>query len=394
MRPHPINSIVKALWLKEERPNVFDAAWKIVTYGDFILGRLGADPVIDWTMASRTMAFDLHRRAWGSDLLAAWGISEDLLSRALPSGQTAGALSTEAARQAGLQPGALLVTGGHDQTCAAIGAGVNRPGIGLLSAGTADVLSTAFTEPKVNDAMFNGFYPCSLHAKPDMYFSFALNHIGGILLRWYRDTLGGEEVREAAQSGRDPYDVLVSSIPDGPSPVMVLPHFNGSGNPVCDMSSRGAIVGLTLSTTRPQIVKAILECLAFETRINVDYWSSAGIVVSELRAAGGGARSPRWLQIRADILGRPVTTLKVREAACLGAAVLAGAAAGVYASVDEGIARTVRLGQTYEPDSRTTTRYAERYDIYSQLYPALRELNAAMGKDGEATDSRRKGEEE
>jgi sugar (pentulose or hexulose) kinase len=156
---------------------------------------------------------------------------------------------------------------------------------------------------------------------------------------------------------------------------MVLPHFNGSGNPVCDMGARGAIVGLTLSTTRPDIVKAILECLAFEMRINLDYWDGAGIRVDELRAVGGGARSPRWLQIRADILGRPVRTLKVREAACLGAAILAGTAAGVYSTVDEGVLRTVRLGQTYEPDLAAVPRYSERYATYGKLYPALRDVN-------------------
>jgi xylulokinase len=271
------------------------------------------------------------------------------------------------------------VTGGHDQTCAALGAGVNRPGIGVLSAGTADVLSTAFPEPRLNDAMFDGFYPCYLHTKRDMCVTFALNHIGGILLRWYRDILGREEVQAAGAAGRDPYDVLVESVPDGPSPVMVLPHFNGSGNPICDMSSRGAIVGLTLSTSRPDIVKAILESLAFEMRINLDYWGGAGIEVDELRAVGGGARSPRWLQIRADILGRPVRTLKVREAACLGAAILAGAAAGIYSSVDEGIARTVRLGQTYEPNPAAVERYAGRYAVYRNLYPALRDVSRSLG---------------
>jgi xylulokinase len=378
MRPHAINSLVKALWLKKQLPQVFRKAWKIVTYGDFILGRLGADPVMDWTMASRTMAFDLMRRAWASPVLEAFGVDPELLSRAEPSGLVVGKLAVEAARQAGLQPGALLVTGGHDQTCAALGAGVNRDGIGLLSAGTADVLSTAFAEPKLNDAMFNGFYPCYLHARPDMYFTFALNHIGGILLRWYRDTFGAEEVKEAARTGRDPYDLLVESVSDGPSPIMVLPHFNGSGNPVCDMSSRGAIVGLTLSTTRADVVKAIMECLAFESRINVDYWRSAGIQIAELRAAGGGARSARWLQIRADILGRPVTALRVREAACLGAAILAGAAAGVFGSVDEGISRTVRTGQCYEPHAGMTERYQERYEIYRSLYPALRSMNSML----------------
>ena len=378
MRPHPMNSIVKAVWLKEHRPEVFERAWKIVTYADFILGKLGGEAIIDWTMASRTMAFDLQRRSWSLDLLGSLGIDLNLLSRPEPSGVAAGGLRGEVAGAIGLEPDALLVTGGHDQTCAALGAGVNREGIGVLSAGTADVLSTALRLPVVNDAMFNGYYPCTIHAKPDLYFTFALNHIGGILFRWYRDTFGGEEVAAARAAGLDPYDVMVASVPDGPSPVMVLPHFNGSGNPVCDMNSRGAIVGLTLATRRGDMVKAILESLAFEMRGNLDYWATAGIDVKELRAAGGGAKSPRWLQIRADVMGRPVTTLKVREAACLGAAILAGTAAGVYSSLDEGIEATVRLGDVYEPAPDRVREYEARYAVFRDLYPSLKGINARL----------------
>ena len=378
MRPHPINSIVKAVWLKENRPEIFGRAWKIVTYADFILGKLGGEAFIDWTMASRTMAFDLQRRTWSLDVLGSLGLDPALLSRAEPSGTAVGALRADVAAAVGLEPGAVLVTGGHDQTCAALGAGVNREGIGVLSAGTADVLSTALRLPVVNDAMFNGYYPCTIHAKPDLYFTFALNHIGGILFRWYRDTFGGEEVRAAQAAGLDPYDVMVASIPVGPSPVMVLPHFNGSGNPVCDMNSRGAIVGLTLATTRGDMVKAILESLAFEMRGNLDYWTAAGINVQELRAVGGGAKSPRWLQIRADVMGRPVTTLKVREAACLGAAILAGTAAGVYLSLDEGIEATVRLGDVHEPAPDRVREYEARYAVFRDLYPSLKGINARL----------------
>jgi xylulokinase len=324
------------------------------------------------------MAFDLARREWSREVLGALDIDPGLWSRPHPSATAVGTLSAEAAAAAGLAPGCLLATGGHDQTCAAIGAGMIGEGIGLLSAGTADVLSSCSPHTLTSEAMFGGFYPCYLHAKPGMYFTFALNHIGGILLRWYRDTLGGEEVRAAAEQGRDPYDLMVASIPEGPSPVMVLPHFNGSGNPVCDMSSRGALVGLSLATTRADIVKAILECLTFELRINLDYLERAGLPVRELRAVGGGAKSPAWLQIRADILGRPVRTLRVREAACLGAAVLAGAAAGVYASVDEGVARTVGTGEAFEPDRGRSDAYDVRYAVYRDIYPALRSVSARL----------------
>lgn len=375
MRPHPINSIVKAVWLKEHRPEVYQRAWKIVTYGDFILGKLGGEAVMDWTMASRTMAFDLQHRTWASGLLDDLGIDPNLLSRPEPSGVAVAALRPGVAEAIGLEPDALLVTGGHDQTCAALGAGAIREGIGVLSAGTADVLSTALRAPMVNDAMFAGYYPCYIHVASDLYFTFALNHMGGILFRWYRDTLGGEEARAARAAGLDPYDVMVASIPDGPSPVMVLPHFNGSGNPTSDMSSRGAMVGLTLATTRGDMVKAIMESLAFEMRGNLDYWTTAGIDVKELRAVGGGAKSPRWLQIRADIMGRPVRTLKVREAACLGAAILAGKAAGVYSSLDEGIAVTVQLADIYEPAPDRLRAYEARYAAYRELYPSLKGIN-------------------
>jgi xylulokinase len=378
MRPHAINSIVKALWLKRHRADAWRGTVRIATYADYILSRLGAEPVIDWTMASRTMAFDLKEKRWSSTVLDALDLNPDLLSRAEPSGTVVGVLSRESSEAIGLVPGTLLVTGGHDQTCAALGAGMTGPGLGLLSAGTADVLSTASTTPLLSDAIFDGYYPCYLHAARQMYFTFALNHSGGILLRWFRDTFGGIEANAAHSTGRDTYDLLLAAMPEGPSPLMILPHFNGSGNPVCDMRSKGAVLGLSLATTRGDFVKAILESLTFELQMNLDYLRGAGLDVRELRAVGGGARSPAGLRIRADILGRPIATLRVREAACLGAAVLAGSASGVYSSVQQGVERTVRTAEVFDPDAARMKMYGERADVYREIYPTLRELNTRL----------------
>jgi xylulokinase len=378
MRPHAINSIVKALWLKRNRPQTWRSTARIVTYADFILMKLGADPVIDWTMASRTMAFDIKEKRWSHQVLQALGMDPTLFSRAEPSATAVGELSRGLAEEIGLAPGTLLATGGHDQTCAAVGAGMTDTGLGLLSSGTADVLSAASATQLVSDAIFDGYYPCYLHAAPGMYFTFALNHTGGILLRWYRDTFGGVETAQALAGGRDPYDLLTASMPEGPSPIMILPHFNGSGNPVCDMQSKGAILGLTLATTRGDVVKAILESLAFEMRVNLDFLLAAGVQVCELRAVGGGARSSAGLRIRADILGRPVSTLRVREAACLGAAVLAGIASGVYGSISEGVERTVRTADVFDPDTARMKMYEARADVYREIYPSLRILNTRL----------------
>jgi sugar (pentulose or hexulose) kinase len=211
-----------------------------------------------------------------------------------------------------------------------------------------------------------------------MYFTFSLNHIGGILLRWYRDNFGGIEIREAEQQGIDAYDQILSKVPEGPSHVMILPHFNGSGTPWCDMSSKGAIVGLNMSSTRHDIVRAILECQTYELKVNMETLEKAGVNIKEFIAVGGGAKSRLWLQIKADILERPVKTLKVREAACLGAAILAGTASGVYRSVDEGVTKVVQQQDTFSPDAEMSKKYAEKYLVYRQLYPALIPINKEL----------------
>jgi xylulokinase len=205
-----------------------------------------------------------------------------------------------------------------------------------------------------------------------MYFTFALNHVGGLLLKWYRDTFGQPEISDARGNGREVYALIDERMPDGPSPLMVVPHWNGTGTPWCDVDARGAVIGWTLSSTRHDFAKAILEGLTFELLINLNTMEQAGIAVSDLVAAGGGAKSRRWLQLKADILGRPIRTLRCGEAACLGAAMLAGTAAGVYSSLDEAVKTCVGFGGEFTPDPEMKSRYVERFSAYPRIYPALK----------------------
>jgi xylulokinase len=373
MRPHPMNSLTKVLLLRELAPAVFARAWKIVTYADFIWGKLGAGAVMDPTMASRTMAFDLAAGEWSRDLHARLDLDINLWSQVAPSGTVVGNLRPALADELGLPCGLALVAGGHDQTCAALGAGVVREGLGVVSTGTAEVLSTAFNRPVLSRAMFEGFYPCYRHVKAGMYFTFGLNHSGGISLRWWRDNFAAPEVADAAACGADPYQLIDERLPEAASPVMVVPHFNGSGTPTCDLAARGAIVGLTLTTTRHEVAKALLEGLCFELRTNLEALRAAGVNVTELVAVGGGARSARWLQLKADILNRPIRTLRCGEAACLGAALLAGTAIGVYASLEEAVRATVQSEREFTPRPDLAAQYQERFAAYATLYPALRE---------------------
>lgn len=378
MRPHPMNSITKILWFKENLPQIYDCTYKFMTYADFILSRLGAEPVIDYPMASRTMAFGLDELKWSDEILDSVGVDKTKLSKAVPSGEIVGEIPDSLAAELGLNKGIVLVTGGHDQTCAALGAGVVRENLAVDSHGTAEVLSAAFYKPLLNDKMYDSYYPCYCHVKNGMYFTFSLNHIGGLLFKWYRDNLGYKEVQEAKELGMEAYALMESKAPRGPAPVLILPHFNGSGTPWCDFESKGAILGLTMSTTRHDIVKGILDSLTYELKINIEEMSRAGIGIKELRAVGGAAKSPFWMQIKADITGRSVSTLKVREAACLGAAILAGTAVGAYKSLDEAVDATVKLKDTYDPDPKAVGLYEEKYGIYKEIYSTLKNINKKL----------------
>lgn len=374
MRPHPMNSIIKILWIKNNLPALYEKTYKFVTYADFILGKLGSDElVIDYTMASRTMAFDIHHTVWSDEILAKLDIRRDKLSMPVPSGTIVGKIDKNLAGELNINPETLLVTGGHDQACAALGAGVIKENTALDSHGTAEVISTSFASLRLNDIIFQSYYPCYIHAVPDMYFTFSLNHTGGILLKWFIENFCSEDQQNAANANIQIYDFVVGHMPDMPSPVMVLPHFNGSGTPTCDLNSKGAILGLTMNTTRYDIAKAIIEALSYEIRINLDTMRSTGIDIKQLRCVGGGARSSVCLQNKADILGIPVSSLKIREAACLGASMLAGLATGAYRNIPEA-SDIITPDTTYYPRNSYNKHYNEKYYTYKRIYDTIKEI--------------------
>lgn len=378
MRPHPLNSLIKILWIKNNDPELYDKTFKFVTYADFILGKLGSDEiVIDYTMASRTMAFDIKKLQWSKEVSGTLDIDIDKLAAPVPSGTIVGTIQKELADELQLNQKALLVAGGHDQTCAALGAGIVKDNMALDSHGTAEVISTAFSNLQLSDTMFHSYYPCYIHAVADMYFTFSLNHTGGILLKWFTEKFCGADAIAAAQAGDQVYNYIINRMPKEPSSVMVLPHFNGSGTPTCDLNAKGAFLGLTMSTSRYDIAKAILEALSYEIRINLDNMKTIGIDIKQLRCVGGGARSPIGLQNKADILGIPVSSLKIREAACLGAAMLAGTAADAYKDPKDA-ARIVQISQTYYPSETIREIYNNKYCIYSQLYDKLKEIQQGI----------------
>lgn len=369
---HPINMMAKIMWFLDERPEISEKAWRFITYEEFIFQRLGGEPVLDLTMASRSMGYSLEERKWSGQILENMGISESLLSPLVKSGDVIGKLSSQLADRIGLNNRPLLVAGCHDQPAGALGAGVIDTRMALDSTGTAEVLSVTFPEPILSQSMRDSFYSCYVHAVPGQYFSFAHMQTGGILQQWYRDQFGYRELEEAGHLNMDFYTYAQSKCPDGPSSILVLPHFNGSGTPLCDMESKGAIVGLTLSSTRHDILKGILDSLCFELKFNIETMEKSGILIQGLRATGGGARSPLWLQTKADVTGLTVETLECKEAGCLGSAVLAAVGAGIYDTIEQAVKQMVRPGMSYRPREEQSGRYQEQYQVYKSLYGCLK----------------------
>jgi xylulokinase len=372
---HTINTLPKLLWLQAHEPEIWRAAHQFLLYEDFFLRRLGGEAIVSTCLASRTQMMDLASGAWAGDILDRCGIDVGRLATPGPlAGGPVGALRRDLAAQLGLVGEVVLATGGHDQACAALGAGVITPGLAMVSTGTAEVVEVALASPALDDRLRDGGISVYRHVVGGLYLAMTLNHSGGLLLRWYRDTLGRWQVEQAAASGQDAYDLLLARAPAGPTGLLVLPHFAGSGTPTLDTQSKGAIVGLTFGSTQAEIAKALLEGLTYELRLNLDLLRGAGAPIAGLRAVGGGARSALWLQLKADICGLPLAVPQVTEAACLGAALLGGVAAGVFPDLGEAVAATVRLDQRITPQPAAAEAYAPRFALYQQLYPTLRGL--------------------
>jgi xylulokinase len=367
---HPMYALPKIMWLKKHRPELFGGAARFLSVGDYALARLGVEPYTDYSLAARTMAFDVTRREWSRTLLDAVQIDPRCFPEAWIAGTVAGGLSAAAASSLGLSKGVVVAVGGHDQPCGALGAGVVGPGDTADSAGSYECLTVVSDAPTLGAQALSYNLNSYCHVVPDQYVTLAF-FPAGVVLRWFRDQFAQEEIREADAEGADAYDVLIRRLPGGPSGICFTPHFLGSGNPTWNVNATGAALGFRLDKTKHHVFKAILEGIACEIKTNIDVLQECVGPVNTLRTTGGGAKSPYWLRMRADITGKRIASMRSPEAVCLGAAILAGVGAGVFRDAKQGAAGMARVGAAYEPDAGSAAAYAAQIAQYERLYRAL-----------------------
>lgn len=365
-------SLPKLLWIREHNPALYEKADYFLLWADFLAFMLGCEPVACHSLANRTLLFDIRREDWSDKLLAMSGIERDKLGRTVASGEIVGTVTDTVATDLGLPKGVQVVAGGHDQCCNALGAGCVESGSAVCGMGTFECITPCYDHIPSGNLMLPHGLNIEHHVVPDLYVSFLYNQ-GGCLVKWFRDTFASADSKLLAVN-QDIYDRLNAEMPDNPTRLLVLPCFEMTGPPNFIGDASGVIAGLKTSTTRGEILKAIMEC---ETLYFVDCMESLhkiGIDTSEFIATGGGARSDRWLQIKADIFNTHFVRPKITEAGLAGAAILAGSATGAFANVKEGVKHFVEVDRVFYPDRVRHEFYMSKLERYRQLLPLLHDL--------------------
>ncbi|MBI5650891.1 MAG: hypothetical protein HZC40_10690 [Chloroflexi bacterium] len=367
----PMWTACKILWLKENESQVFARAHKFLFVADFLLHRLTGRFVTDGTLACSSLLWDARRNDWWDAMLACVGISRERLAEPVAPGASVGTLTRDAANELGLPQKIVVVAGGMDQSAGAVGAGNIRPGIVSESTGGALTIQATIA---TRDLDPHQKIPVNVHALPGAFFFVAVCPTGGMTLRWFRDHFAQEEARRAREQNRDAYqllDEIANTVEPGCEGLTMLPHLMGAFSPEHNAHARGVFAGFTLRHTKAHFMRAILEASAFMLKRNLDALQALGISAPEIFCTGGGAHSSLWLQIKADVLNKPVATLAHNDTAILGSAILAAVAVGAHTSLADACAAMVHRHQQIEPRAATRVAYADAFARYCALYDQL-----------------------
>ncbi len=377
----PINSALRILWMQQNEPEIMQRADKWLLIEDFLNFMLCGTRITDYSMASCTLLFDQRTLDWSSEMLDASGIDRALMCDLQPSGTVIGQVSIKAADRTGLAEGTPVVLGGHDHLCGGLPVGAFRPGVVLDVVGTWELVTTVTDAPILKPELQTAGMTVQAHVARGNHAIWGSNVAAG-MLEWFRKQFGVQAGRQAEAEGGSDWDQFMQTAaasPAGAQNVMFLPHMSGTLCPIVDDQSLGAFVGLSDRVTFDDMLRAVVEGLNFQSLDIVRAMeSSVGTNLETFVAVGGATRMSFWMQNKADILGRSIEVPDIEEATPLGAAILAGIGVGLYENEQDAFERIYRGGHTYQPNLELTAMYAERFEIFRQLYPSLKPLNAQL----------------
>jgi xylulokinase len=360
----PNFTLTKLLWVREHQPEIFARIAHVLCPKDYVRLRLTGEYAIDMQEASGTLLLDVTHRRWSSEVAEIAGIPEAWLPTLFEGPEICGRITPQAATITGIPAGTAVVAGAGDQGAGAVGMGILAPGSVSATIGTSGVVFAATAEP-TRDA--KGRLHTFCHAAPGIWHVMGVTNGAGLSLRYFRDTF-------APHLSYDQLTALAASVPAASDGLLWTPYLFGERTPHLDPGARAAFVGITASHTLGHFVRAVLEGVAFSLRDTFTLFEELAIPVETIRLGGGGARSPLWRQIQADVYNHPVELLEAEEGGAFGAALLAGTGVNAWPTVQAACAATVRAAETVRPMAGAAMERA--YPHYRRVYPALRRVAA------------------
>ncbi|MGO4887471.1 gluconokinase [Anaerobacillus sp. MEB173] len=366
---HPMSPLLKLLWMKETKYKPYVKAKKFISIKEFIFQKWFGSYIVDYSVASATGLFNIHRLEWDKEALILAGITAEQLSTPVSPTTVSQGLSTELANEIGLSKDTPFVIGASDGPLANLGIGAINPGEVALTIGTSGAIRQMATKPKTDSLQEIFCYAFT----EDLWIMGGPTNNGAIVLQWLKDTLGQQEIHDAKEQGVNPYDLLTglaAQSPAGANGLLFMPFLNGERAPVWNANARGSYVGLTLSHTKQDLLRAGLEGVILGLYSVGEALERLAGSHAKLFASGGFARSPLWLQIVADIFGTDVLVPESHQSSAWGAAWVGLYAINEVQSLAD-IKHHIPMKQTFTPDSNNNKTYQELYKIYRDLYQSL-----------------------
>ncbi len=353
--------------LRHQAPDILMRAWRFLPLASLAAHLLGGSSACDFSLAARSLLLDIRRRGWSREILGMLGLSLIKLPPLLEAGHPIGTVAPHIAQDVGLPPDVQIVLGGYDLCCEALGAGITEQGMATYALGHSMRIMPCFYAVPLVRLMMQNELESELYVLPDLSLTGISNEMGGRLLRWFSTTLTPLERREAQRRGLNPYTMLLEEMPEEPTDLLtILP-------PVAPerRAQSIALVGLRPHHSRGQVVRALLEGMSLAMAEAQEILSQVGIPIQRYRAIGGGSRSDRWLQLTADVLGRPIERTALTQTAALGAAILAGLGNKTWASVDQAVQTVVHVSARFLPNAKRHRAYQRKLTRYRELAQAL-----------------------
>jgi len=370
----------KILWLRNKEPRNFAKTAKILLPKDFIRLRLTGEYATEVSDASGMLLLDVANRCWSKELLSRLQLDENLLGTCYESEDVTGTLTQEAAKQLGLTTDCVVVGGAGDCAAGAIGNGIVGKGVLSTSIGTSGVMFVHSEQIKFDPL---GRIHTFCHAARGKWHMMGVNLSSGGSLQWFRNALCAELVEKAKSRKCDVYELMsqeAAAAPVGSQGLFFLPYLSGERTPHADPDARGCFVGLTLAHARGDMIRAIMEGVAYSMRDSLEIIRGLDVPVKQIRASGGGSRSPLWRQVQSDVFGQKVHTIQSEEGPAFGVALLAAVGAGEYKNIQEACKATIQLAGETATDRKAKTHYDRAFTVYQQLYRSLKDDFKSISK--------------